>query len=841
MSVYNRKMFRGSRPTAQDAQQAVDVGITSVMADMTRGVKAAENFEQAINAFRGDQKPMKERRQELAGIVGMKDAKKTPESVVTLVQPVMEMRQASEKVDQGIGQVAQQAMNTPVEGKMAGGIMQPLQMSGGGAARLANLYKQNMPVVQDMFGDQSEALKKQALGQLLLGGVAPAGLAIAQGAPVSEALMQLGPYAAQLGAGVQQSKMKQDAAARQAALNLASSQQAAEVAAKTAANAPFTLGENQTRFGAKDPVTGKATVLAEGPKKKDYATVYKLDPTNPMGFVSQDILKSAETPEGFSRSKPEVGGYSVMLNRKTGKLTKGTDLYFSQQPAGTFSKPLDDTIIDVFDAQGKKQKIPYSQYMAKISDFTLEDPKEKTTVYPLEDIKVGDKTIPAGQSVQLSKTFVDAQPEGTFSTEAPTDLMSRSKVLQKRDENGNLVTRVVFKTEDYEDLVNNQGFAPNVEKQFQYVPMYKMVDGKPVFKTATTFKEQNDNIADGFRPYNQEYKTLGNQVLSISPAGTQVVYTQLESDPATLFNAKGEPKVVNNKQEALAARQSGYHFTKKPETKGISRSLANALLVDLADEIANGTATPEELRQFQTSVSVVRDTPRVVTGEGGESMVTVGGTVPPFVVDAVRKAKERDPEFNDMSLLTVAAEDVAGEQDYEGIIDPTINYAESIGPRAKAGRFFGNVGDFFKSFAFGTDYNPTNAESFKGANDLHFLNIITVTRALNAIGGKDTEGLRARIESLQVDPYSAGLTKTKLANSTENMVSFLEDTLVKLDKQIREAPTPQLKAKSKSDRGEIEYLLDQYELLQTNLKSQSGSFGTNSVRPQDAPPLTKTR
>ena len=113
----------------------------------------------------------------------------------------MEMRQASEKVDQGIGQVAQQAMNTPVEGKMAGGIMQPLQMKAGGAARLAELYKQNMPVVQDMFGDQSAALKKQALGQLLLGGVAPAGLAIAQGTPVSEALMQLGPYAAQLGAG----------------------------------------------------------------------------------------------------------------------------------------------------------------------------------------------------------------------------------------------------------------------------------------------------------------------------------------------------------------------------------------------------------------------------------------------------------------------------------------------------------------------------------------------------------------------------------------------------------------------------------------------------------------
>ena len=840
MSVYNRKMFRGSRPTAQDAQQAVDVGITSVMADMSRGVKAAKNHEQAINAFRGDQKSMKERRQELAGIVGMKDAKKTPESVVTLVQPVMEMRQASEKVDQGIGQVAQQAMNTPVEGKMAGGIMQPLQMKAGGAARLAELYKQNMPVVQDMFGDQSAALKKQALGQLLLGGVAPAGLAIAQGTPVSEALMQLGPYAAQLGAGVQQSKMKQDAAARQAALNLASSQQAAEVAAKAAADAPFTLSENQTRFGPKDPVTGKATVLAEGPKKKDYATVYKLDPTNPMGFVSQDILKSAETPEGFSRSKPEVGGYSVMLNRKTGKLTKGTDLYFSQQPAGTFSKPLDDTIIDVFDAQGKKQKIPYSQYMANISDFTLEDPKEKTTVYPLEDITVGDKVIPAGQSVQLSKTFVDAQPEGTFSTEAPTDLMSRAKVLQKRDENGNLVTRVVFKTEDYEDLVNNQGFAPNVEKQFQYVSMYKMVDGKPVFKTATTFKEQNDNIADGFRPYNQEYKTLGNQVLSISPAGTQVVYTQLESDPATLFNAKGEPKVVNNKQEALAARQSGFHFTKKPEMKGITRSQANALLVDLADDIANGTASPEQLRQFQTSVSVVRDTPRVITGEGGESMVTVGGTVPPFVVEAVRLAKERDPEFNDMGLLDVPVEEISGEQNYEGIIDPTINYAENIGPLSKLSRFGSSIYDFVASLG-GADYDPTDPTQFEAVNDIHFLNIITVTRSLKALGGKASNELRQRIESLQVDPYSAGLTKTKLLSSVGNMRSFLSDTLIDLDRKKIKAPSPSSAEKIRADMAELEYLLSQYELLESNLKSQAGSFGTGSVRPQDAPPLTTTQ
>ena len=526
-----------------------------------------------------------------------------------------------------------------------------------------------------------------------------------------------------------------------------------------------------------------------------------------------------------------------MINRQTGELTKGSDLFFSQQPAGTFTEPQPNTLIDVFDAQGAKKKVTFDEYRNNISTYSLEDPTEKVNVYPLKDLTVGNTVIPAGTSVSLSKSFIDGQPEGTFSTEPPVDLMSKAKVVYKRGANGALESKVIFSPEEYSDLVNNQGYTPNTPEKFQYQRMFKMVDGKPTFKTATSFSEQNSFIADGFRPYAEEYKTLGNQVLSVSPAGTTVVYTQLESDPATLFNDKGEARVVNNKEQALSARNAGYHFTAKPETKGISRSLANALLVDLADDIANGTASEEQIRQFQTSVSVVRDTPRVVTGEGGESMVTVGGTVPPFVIEAVRRAKERNPEFNDMGLLEVPVEDVAGEQDYEGIIDPTINYAESIGPQAKIGRIFGNAVDFAKGL-FTSNYEPTNQDSFKGANDLHFLNVITVTRALNAVGGKDTEGLRARIESLQVDPYSAGLTKSKLLNSTNNMTAFLKDTLVKLEDNKLTAPSPQIKAKINNDIGEIEYLLDQYQLLQKNLQSQAGKLGSGGVKPQDAPSLS---
>ena len=94
----------------------------------------AQNYEQVMNTMRGDQATVEERRQELAGVVGSSDANQTPESVLTLVQPVMMLA----NVDQGIGQLAQQEMTQPMEGPMAGGIMstvpEPPMMEAGGTA-----------------------------------------------------------------------------------------------------------------------------------------------------------------------------------------------------------------------------------------------------------------------------------------------------------------------------------------------------------------------------------------------------------------------------------------------------------------------------------------------------------------------------------------------------------------------------------------------------------------------------------------------------------------------------------------------------------------------------------
>jgi hypothetical protein len=89
------------------------------MAGQFQNLDQAEDFEQVMNAMRGDQAPIAARREELANLVGPEDANATPESVLTLVQPVMMMA----AVDQGIGGLAAEEMSAPVEGPMAEGIM----------------------------------------------------------------------------------------------------------------------------------------------------------------------------------------------------------------------------------------------------------------------------------------------------------------------------------------------------------------------------------------------------------------------------------------------------------------------------------------------------------------------------------------------------------------------------------------------------------------------------------------------------------------------------------------------------------------------------------------------
>jgi hypothetical protein len=124
--------------------------------------------------------------------VGPEDAQQTPESVLALVQPVMMMA----AVDQGIGGLAAEEMNAPVEGAVAEGIMSTVNMGGpdqaqggpapvnfnqggpvaymadGGDSRLGQIYQDRQAVYGNILGtadqeaelaDQTDMTKAQML------------------------------------------------------------------------------------------------------------------------------------------------------------------------------------------------------------------------------------------------------------------------------------------------------------------------------------------------------------------------------------------------------------------------------------------------------------------------------------------------------------------------------------------------------------------------------------------------------------------------------------------------------------------------------------------------------
>ena len=99
-NVLQRAMFQGQRP---QPMQADGTGITSGLADTAEAMEEvgtkidnAEDYAGVMDALRGDEASIDERRTELAGYVGRKDANKTPDSVLTLLQPTFSILEMAE-------------------------------------------------------------------------------------------------------------------------------------------------------------------------------------------------------------------------------------------------------------------------------------------------------------------------------------------------------------------------------------------------------------------------------------------------------------------------------------------------------------------------------------------------------------------------------------------------------------------------------------------------------------------------------------------------------------------------------------------------------------------------
>lgn len=111
--------FAGDLVSATQEGEQMGLGYLAQTMD---GIDNASNTEELINSIRGTSQPLEARVQELATFVGEEDAMRTPESVLTMVQPVIMMTDEG-AIDTGIGELMQGVMgDTEMSADMGQGV-----------------------------------------------------------------------------------------------------------------------------------------------------------------------------------------------------------------------------------------------------------------------------------------------------------------------------------------------------------------------------------------------------------------------------------------------------------------------------------------------------------------------------------------------------------------------------------------------------------------------------------------------------------------------------------------------------------------------------------------------
>ena len=364
--------------SAEAAEMGIDPNVVEQMlSQLSEGygdIDNAESYEQVMNMMRGDTAPIEERRDELADLVGPEDAAATPESVLTLVQPIMQMA----VIDQGIGGLAQEEMNTPVEGNMAGGIMStvdmgaeeapvPVNFNQGGAVqymapggvagtpdpRALQLFQQDKALYNQLLGgdeqqaaydEQKRMTKAQMLFDIAQGALAFATPGDRQMSPAERLAEVAQPVLGNIGArSGELLKFKQAQDAEERALDLAALQSsqtklgAEKLAASSLELAKAKLkpgdakyqrligpdGENLGTFniGTTFGVNALDKAIFDNPK----ATLYNIG-TEPADSSTSD-LKIVVSPEGQEQT--------FDLNTEKGK--KGFDIASSKKGAKVYN------------------------------------------------------------------------------------------------------------------------------------------------------------------------------------------------------------------------------------------------------------------------------------------------------------------------------------------------------------------------------------------------------------------------------------------------------------------------------------------------------------------------
>ena len=494
-------MPMGSPPMDQPpmaAQGGVDPNILastlSNVAEDTGDLEQAPDFQSMMNQFSGEDKSEEERRDDLASIVGPEDAAQTPDSVLALVTPVVQISMAEE----GIAPMARDAMDTPVEGDMAGGIMSmtgagnepPENFKLGGEVRrrgdedpvqyfapenknrvagitLADLLKgitgdQNLgapevPTLQEAFADKkdvyrgilgdTEEQKRLTQAQILfdiantaLAFAAPMegekpGLSAAERLAMAATKTKLAPTIAARAGKLTEDKRKFDLAALQSA--------EAEVTAAKSAEQAYNLARLKNR------TKPKATSIYS-PDGKSVPVVEKVINNEIVRYDSKGQI--VDFTQGDYKNHTLVAPKEIekksveLFEKKTNKSILGVESKGEFYTDNTLSEKLDKTLYT--------KKSPTD---VKFKDFFLED----RTAIPLKvvngelihatDVTIGDKNYKAGDKFDKGNPL---NQNGSFTKpDKETSKFGKPKWFMKRILNEDLVKKYGENKLEGDDLV----------------------------------------------------------------------------------------------------------------------------------------------------------------------------------------------------------------------------------------------------------------------------------------------------------------------------------------------------------------------------------------------------
>ena len=430
-------------PEMAQAQQAgMDPAILEQMlAQASQGIGSldeAEDYEQVMNMMTGTSATIAERRMELADLVGDEDAQQTPDSVLTLVQPVIMMS----KTEEGIGGLAQDQMTEAVTGDMAGGIMSTIDMGAqegpapvnfrfGGAVQYMEpggvamteqqqqdygQLQQDYDMQRNFYGQlidkdaQSKALQSQqdmTKAQMFFD-LANTGLAIAAPGPRTMSVAEKLAYAAQ------QTELFPKIGARAAELGKFKQDQDKESRQFDLAAAQGAMGERSAR---KAHERALAVAIA-----KDKATGTKFKPmklvipgVKPLFFNGEspeEVASARQIADEWSAANPEGGSPAIF--------TVGTEP--TDNPVAAVFKEIRDNntgevvgTVDINTEAGKKavqNAASLNQTVYNTGTYTQTKPETGTkSVTVNRDITIRGTTIRAGSNVLLSNEDISTAQE----------------------------------------------------------------------------------------------------------------------------------------------------------------------------------------------------------------------------------------------------------------------------------------------------------------------------------------------------------------------------------------------------------------------------------------------